>query len=105
MHHYSFPPKFITIIKQLLVYEDATCQVIYEGKLTEPFSIHTGVRQVCLLSPTIFLLVHDWIMQQATEGRKTGIQWSFTKQLEDWTLRMISAFSPTDNTQAQNQAV
>jgi hypothetical protein len=28
MHHYGFPPKLITIIKQL--YEDATCQVIYD---------------------------------------------------------------------------
>jgi hypothetical protein len=75
MHHYGFPPEFITIIKQL--YEDTTCQIIHDGKLTEPFSIHTGVRQGCLLSPTIFLLVIDLIMQQAIAGRKTGIQWSF----------------------------
>ena len=81
MHHYGFPPKFVTIIRQL--YEDATCQVIHDGKLTEPFSVHTGVRQGCLLSPTIFLLVIDWIMRQATAGKKTGIQWTFMKQLED----------------------
>jgi hypothetical protein len=82
MQHYGFPRKFITIIKQL--FEDASCKVIHDGKLTEPFSIHTctGVRQGCLLSPTIFLLVIVWIMQQATAGRKTGIQWSFTKQLK-----------------------
>jgi hypothetical protein len=35
IHHCGFPPKFITIIKQL--YQDATCQVIHDGKLTEPF--------------------------------------------------------------------
>jgi len=81
MHHYGFPPKFITIIQQL--YEDATCQVIHEGKLTEAFSVQTGVRQGCLLSPTIFLLVVDWIMRQATAGRRTGIQWTLMKQLED----------------------
>ena len=81
MHHYGFPPKFVTIIQQL--YEDATCQVIHEGKLTEPFSVKTGVRQGCLLSPTIFLMVVDWVMRQSTTGKKTGIQWTFTKQLED----------------------
>ena len=81
MHHYGFPPKFITIIQQL--YENASCQVIHDGKLTEPFSVQTGVRQGCLLSPTIFLLVVDWIMRQSTSDGRTGIQWTFTKQLED----------------------
>ena len=57
MNHYGFPPKFVTIIHRL--YEDATCQVIRDGKLTEPFSIQTEVCQGCLLSPTIFLLVVD----------------------------------------------
>ena len=76
-----FPPKYIEIIKQL--YLDASCQVIHEGKLTDPFQVQTGVRQGCLLSPTIFLMVIDWIMRQATADQKTGIQWTFTKQLED----------------------
>ena len=81
MYHYGFPPKFVTIIQQM--YEDATCQVIHDGKLTEPFTVHTGVRQGCLLSPTIFLMVVDWVMRQSTAGRRTGIQWTFTRQLED----------------------
>ena len=28
-------------------------------------------------------MVVDWIMRQSTAGKKTGIQWTFTKQLED----------------------
>ena len=81
MYHYGFPPKFVAIIQQL--YEDATCQVIHDGKLTEPFSVQTGVRQGCLLSPTIFLMVVDWVTRQSTAGQRTGIQWTLTKQLED----------------------
>ena len=81
MYHYGFPPKFVAIIQQF--YKDATCQVIHDGKLTEPFSVQTGVRQGCLLSPTIFLMVVDWVMRQSTAGQRTGIQWTFTKQLED----------------------
>ena len=84
MHHYGFPPKFVTIIQQL--YENATCQIIHDGKLTEPFTVRTGVRQGCILSPTIFLMVIDWVMRQATAGRRTGIQWTFHKQLEDLDL-------------------
>ena len=81
MYHYGFPPKFVAIIQQF--YEDATCQVIHNGKLTEPFSVQTGVHHGCLLSPTIFLMVVDWVMRQSTAGQRTGIQWTFTKQLED----------------------
>ena len=65
------------------MYEDATCKVIHDGKLTEPFSVQTGVRQGCLLSPIIFLMVVDWVMRQSTADQKTGIQWTFNKQLKD----------------------
>nr|KAG5701747.1 hypothetical protein BaRGS_004349 [Batillaria attramentaria] len=81
MQHYGIPSKLINIIQQL--YEDSTCQIIHNGKLTNPFPVKTGVRQGCILSPTIFLVVIDWIMRGTTEGSTTGIQWTFTKQLED----------------------
>ena len=81
MEYYGFPAKIINIIQQL--YENSTCQVIHNGKLTDTFHVQTGVRQGCLLSPTIFLLVIDWIMRKTTENGDTGIQWTFTKQLED----------------------
>lgn len=41
------------------------------------------MRQGCLMSPTIFLLVVDWILKISTENANTRICWSFTKQLED----------------------
>jgi hypothetical protein len=28
-------------------------------------------------------MVVDWVMRQSTAGRRTGIQWTFTKQLKD----------------------
>ena len=75
------PPKFISIIQQL--YDNSSCQVMHDGKLTDTFHVQTGVGQGCFLSPTIFPLVVDWIMKQTTSDRKTGIQSTFTKQLED----------------------
>ena len=65
------------------MYKDTTCQVIHDGKLTEPFSVQTGVRQGCLLSPIIFLMVVDWALRQSTKDQTTGIQWTFNKQLEN----------------------
>ena len=81
IQHYGFPPKFTTIIQQL--YENATCQVIHAGKLTEPFVVQTGVRQGCLLSATTFLIVIDWVMRKAKKDRRMGIHWTLPKQLED----------------------
>ena len=81
MSHYGIPSKFINITKRL--YEDSCCQVIHKGKLTSPFAVNTGVRQGCMLSPMIFLIVIDWIMKKTTAENNTGIQWTFTKKLED----------------------
>ena len=57
-------------------------KVIHEGQLTEAIDITTGVRQGCLLSPMLFLLAVDWIMKQATDGRRNGIQWTMFTQLD-----------------------
>ena len=81
LHYYGVPDIYVNLIKQL--YIDATCQVIHNNKLTEPFDIQTGVRQGCMLSPMIFLVVVDWIMKETTKNNNTGIQWTFTQFLED----------------------
>lgn len=71
MVHYWIPPKFVSIIQQLYSY--STCQVVHKGKLTEPFEVHTEVRQGCLLSATIFLLVVDWILKMTIQKGLEGL--------------------------------
>lgn len=64
-------------------YQDMQCQVLHQTQTQNTFTVLTGVKQGCLLSPFLFLLCIDWIMTQTTHNKKTGIQWSLTKQLED----------------------
>jgi hypothetical protein len=52
LKHYGIPQKIISIIQQL--YDGFSCQVIHDGKLTEPFTVTTGVRQGCILSSLPF---------------------------------------------------
>jgi hypothetical protein len=55
---------------------------MHQGTLTDKFESNTGLKQGCILSPTLFLIIMDWIMRKTTHGR-TGIQWNMFQQLED----------------------
>lgn len=81
LRHYGVPEKLITLIQN--TYKDMACRVIHGGQLSDSFTVKTGVRQGCLLSPFLFLLAIDWIMKSTTEGTRNGIQWTLWTQLED----------------------
>ncbi|CAH8626444.1 unnamed protein product [Heterobilharzia americana] len=56
----------------------------WEAQFIDAFEVKTGVKQGCLLSPMIFLVVVDWIMQQTMRScEKRGIRWTAEKNLED----------------------
>ena len=57
MANYGVPSKIISLVKNK--YEGTSCCILHEGGLTESFSIKSGVRQGCLLSPFLFLLAVD----------------------------------------------
>ena len=59
-----------------------TCQVIHNNDLSSPFTVTTVVRQGCLLSPMIFTMVVEWVLNQ-TIDQPRGLQWTFAKTLED----------------------
>jgi hypothetical protein len=81
LRHYGVPVKLVNIIRNS--YEGLSCKVIHKGQSTEAFETRTGLRQGCLLSPFLFLLVMDWIMRTTTTQSRTGIQWTLCEQLED----------------------
>jgi hypothetical protein len=81
LNHYGILSKFIRIIQQL--FDESTCQVIQSGKLKSPFSVKTGLKQGFMLSPKIFLMLSDWIMQQTIIENNMDVQYTFTKQIED----------------------
>jgi hypothetical protein len=57
--------------------------MVHDGKLTNLFEVTTGVRQGCILSLTLFLLVLDNVMNKVIKGRKRGIQWRMIERLEN----------------------
>jgi hypothetical protein len=81
LKEYGIPKKILKLIKSM--YDGFSCKILHEGKLTEHINVTNGVRQGCILSPTIFLLVLDSIMRKVTDKKKRGIQWGMISRLED----------------------
>ena len=81
MRHYGIPAKIVNLTKRM--YDNTTCRVLHDGQLTDSFEINTGVRQGCLLSPFLFIMTIDWLMKEATAGRRNGVQWTLWTQLDD----------------------
>ena len=60
--HIGIDKKIIKILERL--YENSTCAVTIDGKLTEWFSVLVGVRQGCLLSPTLFNIFLEFVINE-----------------------------------------
>ena len=81
MEAYGIPEKLINMIKAL--YKNTRVAVIHDKNKTEWFDIKSGVKQGCVMSGFLFLLVVDWVMRNTTEDRPRGLKWNNGEYLED----------------------
>ncbi|VDO48987.1 unnamed protein product [Schistosoma margrebowiei] len=84
LRHYGVPEKIVIIIRNS--YDGLQCKVVHGRQLTDAFQVRTGIRQGCLLSPFLFLLVVDWITKTSTSEGRHGIQWTAQNHLDDLDL-------------------
>lgn len=48
------------------------------------FAVETLVKQGCMLSPALLLLIAlDWVMKETTKDQRIGIRWKLTTVVED----------------------
>lgn len=74
------PSKLINIIKSH--YDGFTCKVLHNKMLSPDIKPKTGVKQGCLMSPILFLVVLDDVMRRALPDNH-GISWDMFGQLEE----------------------
>jgi len=58
------------------MYTNSRCCVWTKDGYSDRFDILTGVRQGCILSPSLFLIVMDYIMRKSMSNPQYGISWS-----------------------------
>lgn len=78
---YGIPQHYINIFRNL--YTNSRCCVKTENGTTDFFTIETGVRQGCILSPFLFLLAIDYIMKNSMSDQNFGIGWINQRKLTD----------------------
>ena len=71
MHKYNINKNLIALIEEL--YSNATSSVYLDGDIGEWFRTTVGVRQGCLLSPTLFNVFLERIMADALDDHKSTV--------------------------------
>ena len=87
------PPKFLTIIHQL--HEGQRGQAKHNGSLSGSFPIFNGVRQGCVLAPTLFSIFFSIIHREAKEDLPDGIYCRFRAYGSLFNLQRLFARTKT----------
>ena len=81
LRHYGIPVKIVNVIMDML--SETCCRVMVDGGLTDEFEVKTGVLQGGILSPLLFILIIDYVMNKVVQGMNNGIQWKMDQRLCD----------------------
>jgi len=81
MTYFSILAWFSNIFKAL--YDNSICCVRTASGYTEFFEIVSGVRQGCILSPSLFTIVIDFVMRRTMDKSDYGILWQKRNGLTD----------------------
>ena len=87
------PPKFLTILRQL--HEGQQGQVTHNGSLSGSFPISNGVKQGCILAPTLFSIFFSILLREAKEDLPDGIYIRFRTDGSFFNLRRFLARTKT----------
>ena len=68
---FGYPPKLISIIKSY--HDDMKSTVIFDGSTSDAFNIRSGVKQECVLAPTLFGIFFATLLKHAFGTSTEGI--------------------------------
>ncbi|CAG4979837.1 unnamed protein product [Colias eurytheme] len=71
LEHIGCPPKLLSMIKTF--HEETRGVIVYDGKTSEPFLARRGVRQGCVMAPTLFGIFFSLLLNTAFKNDQQGI--------------------------------
>ena len=85
----GYPPKFLTNLRQL--HEGQQGQVKHNGSLLCSFPVSNGVKQECVIAPTLFSIFFSILLREANEDLPDGIYIRFRTDGSLFNLRRLLA--------------
>ena len=71
MHKIGCPPHLFAVITSF--HENMHSTVRYNGSTSEPFEVSSGVKQGCVLAPTLFGIFFSMLLQYAFKDCSEGV--------------------------------
>ena len=96
LQHYSIPDKLVSQI--IALYKNTECCIQTHKENARYISIISGVKQGCVLSPLLFVLVIVYVLQDCTG---LGIQICYNKRLADLDFADNITLSKANNERLQ----
>ena len=75
MAKYGCPPKFITMVRQF--HDGMQARVLDNGESSSPFPVSNGVKQGCVLAPTLFSIMFSAMLKDAYREGADGLNIKF----------------------------
>ena len=93
MSKYGCPEKFVSIIRQL--HQGMQARVQDNGEMSQPFPVTNGVKQGCVLAPTLFSIMFSAMLDDAFRDADVGIRVNFRTDGSVFNLRRLQAKTKT----------
>ena len=87
------PPRFLSILQQLHIGQKG--QVKHNGEFSDSFPIENGVKQGCVLAPTLFAVFFSMMLREAKEDLHEGVYIRFRTDGSVFNLRRLLSRTKT----------
>ena len=89
LHKLGCPPKFVNMVRSF--HDGMMARVIENGDVSEPFPVTNGVKQGCVLAPTLFSLLFAEMLAAALAQTSAGIGIRYRTDGRFFDLRRLKA--------------
>ena len=89
------PPKFLDMLKQF--HTGMMARVADNGSMSDPFPVSNGVKQGCVLAPTLFSILFAAMLHEASTGLDRGVHIQFRTDGRLFNIRRLKSQTKLSN--------